>query len=90
MIFINVRHKVADFTKWRHYFDADLARRKDSGATGIEYVYRDLEDTNTVTIIMQWENLEKARMFVQDPKLVEIMKNAGVMSEPEVRFLRYD
>jgi hypothetical protein len=90
MIFINVRHLVADFTKWRHHFDADLARRKDSGATGIEYVYRDLENPNMVTIIMQWESLEKARKFVQDPKLAELMKDSGVLSEPEVRFLRYD
>ena len=88
MIFVYVRHEVADYIKWRRHFDADLTRRKEGGATGIEYVYRDVENQNLVSIIMEWESMEKARMFLADPLLKKITQDAGVISEPEVHFLK--
>ena len=36
--------------------------------------------------IMEWDSAEKARKFAQDPALAEVMKNAGVIGAPEVRF----
>jgi hypothetical protein len=29
---------------------------------------------------MEWDSTEKARQFVQDPAMKEVMKNAGVIS----------
>lgn len=89
MIYLYVRHAVEDYIKWRRHFDADLSRRKEGGATGIEYVYRDVEDQNIVTVIMEWEGMEKARMFLADPVLGDVMKDSGVMGEPEVHFLKH-
>jgi hypothetical protein len=89
MIYLFVRHTVADYIKWRRHFDSDLTRRKERGATGIEYVYRDVENQNVITLVMEWEGMEKARMFLADPKLEELMKASGVIGEPEVRFLKH-
>ena len=87
MIYLNVRHTVADYAKWRAGFDAHESFRRAGGATGVQQVYRDLENPGAITIIMEWDNADKARQFVQDPALAEVIKNAGVTGAPEVRFL---
>ncbi len=87
MIYLNIRHTVADFAKWRAGFDAHEAARRAAGATGVQQVYRDMENPNAITIMMEWDSTEKARQFAQDPALKEVMKNAGVTGAPEVRFL---
>jgi hypothetical protein len=84
MIYLNVRHTVADYEKWRPFFDSDKSRRKAGGATGDEQVYRDAENPNIVTTLMAWDNLENAQKFANDPKLAEVMKQAGVIGHPEL------
>jgi len=46
-----------------------------------------LENSNAITVLMEWDSTEKARQFAQDPALAEAMKNAGVTSAPEIHFL---
>jgi hypothetical protein len=87
MIYLNVRHTVADYAKWREGFDAHEAARRAAGATGVKQVYRDLENPSAITVILEWDNAEKARQFAQDPVLAEVMKNSGITGAPEVRFL---
>jgi len=36
---------------------------------------------------MDWENLERARNFVASDDLKQAMQGAGIVGEPEVRFL---
>jgi quinol monooxygenase YgiN len=87
MIYLNIRHTVADYAKWRAGFDAHASARRAAGATGTQQVYRDQENPNAVTVILEWDSAEKARKFSQDPALKEVMEKAGVVSAPEVRFL---
>ena len=87
MVYLNVRHTVADYAKWREGFDANEPVRRAAGATGVKHVYRDHENPNTITAVMQWDNADKARRFTEDPQLKEIMAKAGVTSAPEIRFL---
>jgi len=87
MIYLNVRHTVADYAKWRVGFDGDESARRDAGATGVQQIYRDAENPNAITVMMEWDSAEKALRFNQDPSLKEAMEKAGVISAPEVRFL---
>jgi len=89
MIYLNVRHTVTDYAEWRVGFDAHEAARRAAGATGVQQVYRDMENPNAITIMMEWDSTEKARQFAQDPALKEVMKNAGVTGAPEVHFLNH-
>lgn len=84
MVYINVRHTVADYEKWRPFFDGDLNRRKAAGATGDEKVYCDANNPNIVTTLMAWDSKENAQKFAADPKLAEVMKQAGVIGQPEL------
>ncbi len=85
MVYVNVRHTVADYDKWRSFFDADDARRRSAGATGTIQIFCDAEDANVVTAIMEWNNAENATKFMNDPALREVMQKAGVIGMPAVR-----
>ena len=87
MVFIEVRQEVEDYDKWRAGFDANAAVRKAGGAQEAEYVMRNVDNPNEVTVVLEWDSVEKARQFTQSPELKEAMKNAGVVGPPEVRFL---
>ena len=85
MVYLNVRHTVADYEKWRQFFEEDDARRRAAGATGTNQIYRDADDANTVTVVIEWDNVENARKFMNDPALREVMQKAGVIGMPAVR-----
>lgn len=87
MVYVNVRHTVADYAKWREGFDANESFRRAAGATGVKQVYRDQDNPNVITVIVQWDTAEKARRFAEDPRLKEIMEKAGIISAPEIRIL---
>jgi quinol monooxygenase YgiN len=89
MIYLSSRQNVSDYAKWRTAFDTNATFRKDAGATGVNQIYRDVENPGTVTAIMEWNNIEKARLHLADPKLKEVMDKAGVTGSPEVRFFNH-
>ena len=85
MVYVNVRHTVADYEKWLLFFNEDDARRRTAGATGTTQIYRDADDANTVTVMMGWDTADNARQFMNDPALREVMQKAGVVGMPAVR-----
>ena len=87
MTYINVRHSVVDYGKWRPYFDADESRRRAAGATGITQVYRDADSPNTITTMVEWDKAENAQKFAADPALADTMQKAGVIGMPTFAIL---
>ena len=85
MVYISMRYAVADYATWRGVFDSNDGTRRAAGCTGATQVYRDVDDLNTVTLVMEWDSAENARKFLDDPALRERMKSAGVTGAPIVR-----
>jgi quinol monooxygenase YgiN len=81
-----VHHKVQDYSAWRKMFDGDAQRRKESGSTGFQ-ILKSAGDPNDLTVIMDWSSVDAAKAFATSDALKEAMKNAGVISQPEVTFL---
>ena len=86
MPYLLVRHKVADYAKWKPNFDQHAATRKASGCLGGQ-LFRTANDPNELLILFQWDDLEKARQFSQSNDLRETMQKAGVIDQPNVYFL---
>jgi hypothetical protein len=82
MCYLIVRHTVADYEKWRPYFDGDATRRRSNGATGVNQVYRDVDDPKTITLVLEWDKPENALKFGKDPALAAVMEKAGVIGQP--------
>ncbi len=63
MACVLVRNKVADYEKWKQAFDAHGATRKAGGSKGGR-LFRNANDKNETVILLEWDDLEKARQFV--------------------------
>jgi quinol monooxygenase YgiN len=81
-----VHHKVQDYPAWRKGFDETTLTRTRFGSTG-QQVYRSPSDPNEITILTVWKDISQARTYAQSNELKEAMKNAGVISQPDVTFL---
>lgn len=90
MIYLFIRHTVADYARWKEGFDNHAAARQAGGVTDKAYVLRNVDDPNEITVILGWSDLAKARAFTQSVSLKEAMQKAGVTGPPEVRFLEAD
>ena len=87
MIDVFMRARVADYAKWRAVFDENESWRRDIGASGAKQVYCGAEDPNAITLLLEWDNAENARKFLQDPYLRTVMQKAGVIGVPESALL---
>jgi len=82
-----IKHNVADYNKWKPFFDADSINRKAAGMHLIG-VARGIENQNEVEAPFMIDDVQKARAFTTDPKLKEVMQKAGVTSEPSIKFIK--
>jgi len=82
-----VRHKVADFAKWKPVYDAHSSSRQKAGLKE-EHLFRNAEDPNEVLLLFSMEDVDKAKAFAASDDLREAMKKSGVSDKPDVYFLR--
>jgi quinol monooxygenase YgiN len=73
---IIVMHEVQEYDEWRVFYDEFDDYRRANGIVG-HAVSRDYDDPNQVI-----------RAFVESTELKETMERAGVVGEPDVRFIR--
>jgi len=81
-----VHHKVQDYSAWRQIFDEDEQRREEYGSTGVQ-VLKSASDPNDLTVIMDYPSVDAAKAFATSDSLKEKMRDAGVISQPEITFL---
>jgi quinol monooxygenase YgiN len=86
MVHIIIRHKVADYSRWKDAFDAHLSTRKAAGETDYR-VLQSVDDPREVTLFLDWDSLERARRFAGSEDLKQAMQKAGVLGDPDVHFL---
>jgi hypothetical protein len=86
MYHILIKHKVEDFGKWKDIFDAHAAMRSGAGSKG-GYVFQNSEYHNEVFVLLEWDDIENARRFIESDDLKTIMEKAGVLEKPEIYFL---
>src|SRR5689334_7913627 len=81
-----IRHKVRNYAQWKPIYDQHRSVRRSSGCVS-EQLYAEATDPNLLTVILEWDDLEKARKFGQSEDLKKTMQNAGVVGQPEITFL---
>jgi heme-degrading monooxygenase HmoA len=81
-----VRHKVQDYARWKSVFDEDDTNRRAGGSQGGR-VLRSASDPNELVLLLEWDDLAKARQFASSYKLREAMQRAGVADQPDIYFL---
>jgi hypothetical protein len=86
MVHVIIRHKVSDYGRWKEAFDSHLTTRKAGGELGHRLLLS-VDDPRDVTLVLDWDSLERARRFAGSEDLKQTMQKAGVVGEPEIRFL---
>lgn len=81
-----IKHKVADFNKWKPIFDSHESARAAMGLHSY-VVGRGVDnDSNTVFIALRMDDVEKAKAFAKDTALKARMKESGVRGEPTFNY----
>ena len=86
MMHMLIRHKVADFAKWKPVYDAHLSSRQKAGLKE-EHLFRNADDPNEVLLLFSVEDVDKAKTFIASDDLRQAMEKAGVSDKPDVYFL---
>ncbi|MBI4298027.1 MAG: DUF1330 domain-containing protein [Chloroflexi bacterium] len=84
--YLFMRHKVADYKKWKSVFEGARTLRRDGGQKAGQ-IFQVEGDPNNLLVILEWESLDKAHKFTQSAELRQAMQQAGVVEQPEVYFL---
>jgi hypothetical protein len=78
MLAMLVRNRVEDYSRWKSVFDSQDPAAREAGLH-LTDLWRDVEDPNNVFFLFRISDLDKARVFVADPKSAEVGKAAGVV-----------
>ena len=83
MTTIYVRHPVKDYAHWRQSFDEHEAARRSHGLTVLK-VQRNIDHPLEIILVLEAEDLARAREFAESAQLRIAMIRAGVVGRPEV------
>lgn len=87
MAFILIRYKIENFKRWKTTFNDAYEMRKQSGEKSCR-VFKNPGNQNEMLLLQEWESLASARRFSRSRKLRQCMEKAGVVSKPDVIFLK--
>jgi hypothetical protein len=76
-----IRHKVANFAKWKLAYDAHDSARLASGIHNF-VIARGVDDSNMVLVATKADDVAKAKAFTGDPGLKAAMQKGGVIGTP--------
>ena len=78
MPYVLIEHRVANYDKFEPEFHDREARRRRamSGSKG-GTLYRDVADPNRITVLFEWDTVERARAFAESYELQESVEWSG-------------
>ena len=75
-----------DYKRWKPLFAQHDAMHKESDCEGA-HLFHSVEKPNEMHILFEWNDLNKAKQFIQSDDLRAAMQKAGVVGKPEIYFL---
>ena len=85
MSYVLVRHKVANYAKWKRVVQAAKPGRKASGEKSFQ-VFRSSSAPNDLAVVCRWDSTARMRRFVESAEPRERMKQAGVAGRLEILY----
>ncbi len=81
-----IRHKVANYAKWKIAYDAHDSTRLAYGLHN-NLVARGSKDSNTVMVVLGMDDAAKAKEFTSMPGLKAAMQKGGVVGTPSFQYI---
>ena len=85
MEYVLIIHEVEDYDAWKSIFDDAAGLRKAAGEQSYQVIKYE-NDPNKIVHFSRRTSIANARQFFESPALIEIRKQAGVMT-PEFIYL---
>ena len=85
MPYVMIRHKVANYAKWKRGVKAFAKLRKASGEKCL-YACRDSKNPNDLLVWCEWDTAARMKKFIKGAELRKAMEVVGVSSKPEFSF----
>ncbi len=73
MLYMLVRHRVSDYSKWKSIFDEHTSTRKANGSKGGRLL-RSRDNPNELVIFFEWDDLKKVHQFAESDDLRKTME----------------
>ena len=86
MVYVVVKHKVEDYSRWKPVFDEHGTTREKAGCEGGQLFHISDEPKN-IFILFEWDKKENATEFVESEDLKKRMQKAGIIGKPEIYIL---
>jgi hypothetical protein len=84
--FLMVQGKVKDFKTWKPAYDAHSSVRRNFGLSE-DQVFHSADDPNQFVIVLKAADLNRAKAFMADPSVQEVISKSGVIGTPDIHFL---
>ena len=81
-----IRHKVADFGKWKSMYEDHRSAREAAGLKDL-HLWRNEGDPTEIILLFETSDVTKAKEFVASSDMKEKMQAAGVQGAPDIVFL---
>ena len=85
MVVLVIRHRIQHYDTWKAVFDEDASARQAHGSRH-ERVYRG-SDGDEVLVYLEWDDADRAHLFVRSDDLRDSMVRAGVAERPDIWIL---
>lgn len=86
MVYVFIKHKVEDYSRWKPVFDEHGTTREKAGCKGGQ-LFHISDEPNNIFILFEWDKKENATGFVESEDLKKRMQQAGVIGKPEIYIL---
>lgn len=86
MVHVFVRHKVSDFNQWKTVFDSAYEMRKAAGELSAR-MFCSQAEPRELNLLCEWDSLEHAQRFFEEPRLKSAMQQAGVVGAPQIEYM---
>ena len=81
-----IRHRVRDFATWQRVFHEEATTRHANGSRR-ERLFRSETDASEVWLLLEWDDLFRARLFVKSDDLRTALARAEVIDQPDYWYL---
>ena len=81
-----IRQRVSDYHAWKRVFDEHEFDRKANGCQGVQ-ILRNAADPKETLILLVWDDLLRALLFLQSDDLRDSIDQAGVIDTPDIWLL---
>ena len=82
-----IRHRVADFAKWKKCYKAHAAARQSAGLKDL-HLLRSIDDPNEVVLLFAATSIAKAKALISSDDMRATMKKAGVIGKADFLLLK--